>query len=584
MADKELAAKYDVGDPMSPADNDLVTLIMQEFSEAQLYRNTFAGQWEEIAQLIDTNSRNTFFYGSYNWPGQKKTDRQVDATAAMAWSRFKAICDSLLTPRNMVWHMLGSEDEEIKNDRQCRLWYEAATKMLFRQRYAPIANFASNNQMVFGNIGAYGTGAMFVDQAVNDWNRPIPQLRYKAIPLGELFVFENHQGRVDKIIRWFRLTARQAIQKWGEDALPAQVLSLAAQSSERPLEFLHRVAPNSDYDARRLDAKGKPYSSTYVSIDGRCIVQKGGYISFPYAVPRYDRSTPNEIYGRSPAMLVLPSIKTLNAQKTTFLKVGHRQGDPVLLTADDGLVDIALRPGSINKGGVNQDGKLLIQPLPTGTIQTTLEMMQEEKSLQNDSFLVTLFQILTESPQMTATEVIERTNEKGILLAPTVGGMQSDYLGPMIDRELDLLSWMGVLPPMPPLLRRKKGHYDTIYTSPLARAQRAQEVAGFQRTIQFATEMIGITQDPSPLDNFDFDKAMIETARIQGVTESWFADPKKVQLKRQNRAEALEKAQQTAALPAQAAMMKAQGQVMQNTDKAGMQTPAGIAQPQGPQQ
>ena len=34
----------------------------------------------------------------------------------------------------------------------------------------------------------------------------------------------------------------------------------------------------------------------------------------------------------------------------------------------------------------------------------------------NDAFLVTLFQILTETPEMTATEVIERTREKGALL------------------------------------------------------------------------------------------------------------------------------------------------------------------------
>lgn len=583
-AQKDVAARYDVGGPqMTEADNQLIALILQEFGEAQLYRNTFAGQWEEIAQVLDTNSRNTFFYGSYNWPGQKKTDRQVDSTAQMAWGRFKAICDSLLTPRNMVWHVLGTEDEEIKNDRQSRLWYEAATRKLFSQRYNPIANFAANNQMVFGNIGAYGTGAMFIDQAVNDWNVPIPQLRYKAIPLGELFIFENHQGRIDKVIRWFRLTARQAIQKFGADNCPPQILALADASSERPLEFLHRVAPNSDYDARRMDHKGKPYSSTYIAMEGRCIVQRGGYISFPYAIPRYDRSTPNEVYGRSPAMLVLPSMKTLNAQKATFLKVGHRAGDPVLLTADDGLVDINLRPGSVNKGGVNADGRLLIQPLPTGQIQTTLEMMQEEKALQNDAFLVSLFQILTESPQMTATEVIERTNEKGILLAPTVGGMQSDYLGPMIGRELDLLSWMRELPPMPPLMRRKKGHYEAIYTSPLARAQRAQEVAGFQRTIQFATEVIGVTQDPSPLDNFDFDKAMVETARIQGVTESWFADPKVVKLKRQNRAEAAERAQQANEMPAQAAMQNAQTKQMEATDRGGMGTPAQMAQPQGPQ-
>jgi hypothetical protein len=172
-----------------------------------------------------------------------------------------------------------------------------------------------------------------------------------------------------------------------------------------------------------------------------------------------------ETYGRSPAMQVLPALKTLNAEKATFLKVGHRAADPTLLTYDDGLVDPTMKPGAINKGGMSAEGKPLIGILPTGQIQVTKEMMDEERSLINDAFLVTLFQILTETPTMTATEVIERTNEKGILIAPTVGRQQSEYLGPLIHRELDLLSRMKQLPPMPDVIRENKGEYNVVYTS-----------------------------------------------------------------------------------------------------------------------
>jgi hypothetical protein len=40
----------------------------------------------------------------------------------------------------------------------------------------------------------------------------------------------------------------------------------------------------------------------------------------------------------------------------------HRAAGPVLLTYDDGLLDMNLRPGATNKGGVSPDGKLLVQP------------------------------------------------------------------------------------------------------------------------------------------------------------------------------------------------------------------------------
>ena len=60
--------------------------------------------------------------------------------------------------------------------------------------------------------------------------------------------------------------------------------------------------------------------------------------------------------------------------------------------------------------------------------------MTGQRAAVNDALYIRLFQILVQNPQMTATEVVERTNEKGILLAPTVGRQQSEYLGPLIDR------------------------------------------------------------------------------------------------------------------------------------------------------
>src|SRR5258708_4071822 len=91
----------------------------------------FAMQWEEVAQLILPTSRNTFFYQSYNSPGLKKTQQQVDATGALALHRFCAIADSLVTPRNMQWHGLQS-NEYVMKDRASRLWFENTTKQLFR--------------------------------------------------------------------------------------------------------------------------------------------------------------------------------------------------------------------------------------------------------------------------------------------------------------------------------------------------------------------------------------------------------------------------------------------------------------------
>ena len=556
---------------------DIVQDSIHEFSQLQTWRNVFASQWEEVAELILPNYRNTFFYGNYNWPGQKKTDRQIDSTGMLALGRFSAICDSLLTPRNMTWHGLRADSDYVMKDRQTQLWFENLTKLLFKYRYKPLANFTGQNHATYQMLGAFGTQAMFVD-ALYDINGS-RGIRYRSVPLGELFLRENHQGLVDGVIRWFRLTARQAHVQFGW--IPEKLQQAYKAQSETKYDFIHRVIPRTDYDPDRLDEKGKPFASFYVCLATHDLMSEGGYRSFPYAVSRYQQA-PQETYGRGPAMDVLPALKTLNAEKTTFLKQGHRAADPVLLTADDGVVDFSLRPGALNKGGMTADGRPLVGVLPSGNIQISKEMMAEEKSLINDSFLVSLFQILMETPQMTATEVIERTNEKGILLAPTVGRQQDEYLGSMIPREIDLLIQLGLVPPMPPRLREAKGEFSIFYTSPLSRAARAQEAAGFMRTVENSKELVAITQDMSILDVYDFDTANKEIAEIQGVPPSWMADNESIAAKRKNRADQTAKQQAIQAAPAQAAMMKAQA----------VQAKAGIAQPQpggqppqqGPQQ
>jgi hypothetical protein len=553
----ELTAPTGKARDISDREAQIVAAILREFGQYQTRRSIFAGQWEEVSQLILPTSSGTFFYQNFNAPGAKRTQQQVDATGAIALHRFCAIADSLVTPRNMQWHGLQGDDYVMK-DRASRLWFEGTTKLLFRERYASNANFAAQNYNNWQSLGAFGNSTMYVDRFDNRWHGGTMGLRYKAVPLGETYFGENHQGKVDRMIRWFRLTAYQAMQKFGEKYLPETLRSSLQQNSEARYSFLHCVKPRQeDYDPEALDARAFPFSSHYVSVEGRCLMaEERGYHTFPYAVSRYDQA-PNEVEGRGPAQIVLPSLKTLNAQKITFLKQGHRAADPVLLMADDGLVGMDMRPGAQNKGGVSSDGKPLVHTLPTGDIKISLEMMQEERGIIDDVFLVSLFKVLSEHPDMTATQVIELVNEKGMLVAPTLGRQHTEYVGGLVEREIDLLMEMRMLDPMPPRLREAMGHYEITDTSPLSLAASAGEAAGFLRTIESVRELVNVTQDPSLLDTFAFDRATPEIARINKVRESWMATDQEIGQKRQARAKQQAKQDQIAAAPAQAAIIKA---------------------------
>jgi hypothetical protein len=366
MADKN---EYSIR-VQSQKDDELVSHVLRLFWQLQQWRAVFAGQWEEVAELIYPEMRNTFIYGNFNWPGQKKTQQQVDATGMLALQRFAAICDSLLTPANMTWHTLGTSNPYLNRNPRVRLWFEQATNILFAQRYAPSAGFMGQNHANYLNLGAFGTHAMFIDE-LDDPIHMRRGLRYRSIPLGELFLIVNHQNIVVGFIRWFRMSARQCWYMFGEERFPEALRAPLEQQSEMLFDFLHYVGLRDDFDpSRPLHKTGKPWQSAYISITGKQLLQEGGYWQFPMSVGRYVQA-PMESYGRSPAMMVLPALKTLNLEKRTFLKAGHRAADPVLLVNDDGLIDgMDLRPGALNKGGVTADGRPLVHTLPVGNIQS----------------------------------------------------------------------------------------------------------------------------------------------------------------------------------------------------------------------
>ncbi len=532
------------GDPKDIA-NEICRLYEQESGR----RGNWETHWQEIKDRVYPSTHD--FTNSFTTPGSKRNQEVYDSTAATALNRFAAIMDSLLTPRNQTWHRVMSTDDELNKNREVRIYFEDVTRILFKYRYSTIANFASQNMIFNKSLGAFGSASLYVDNAISE-----PGLRFKACHLGETYFIENHQGIIDQVIRKFRMTARQAVQKFGSQC-PPRVAETLSRDPGREFEFLHWVGPREDLDPTRVDYKGMRYASHYVLIEGKEHISEGGYGTFPYICSRYEQS-PNEVYGRSPAMDVLPAIKTLNEQKKTYLKQGHRAVDPVLLVHDDGILDtFSLKPGHANAGAVNKDGRPLVHTLPVGNISAGKDMMDEERAIIKDNFLVTIFQILAETPQMTATEVMERTREKGILLAPTIGRQQSERLGPQIEREVDVLSQQGLLPPMPEILKEAGAQFKVEYDSPLSRAQRAEEAAGLMRTVESLLNVANVTGNPAPLDHFNWDVITPEISDINAVPVRWRNSLDQISAIRAGRAKEQEAQQAIQAAPGVAALTKA---------------------------
>lgn len=532
----------------------LAERICHEYSEAKTGRGVWERHWEDVARLVLPHYQTSFYTNGNTVPGAERGQDMYDVTANTALFRFAAAMESMLTPRNGIWHRIRITDPDLMKRRSVQLWCDQVNDLLFHYRYSPAANYQSQQHDGYIGIGAFGTSCLYVDKLQRPGQRG---LRYRNINLGEVFFRENHQGVVDTVMRRFKMTLRQVVQKWGEDALDDKQRMMLENKPNADVWVIHHVGPRESWNPYRIDAKGMAFESCYVMEDTKRLLGEGGYKQLPYAVSRYI-TAPGETYGRSPAMNVLPSIKVLNEEKKTMLKQGHRAIDPVLLVHDDGILDgLSLKPGALNFGGVNADGRPLVHALPTGQVQVGKELMDDERLAINDAFLVTLFQISYEMKSgTTATEVLERAREKGALLSPTMGRFQSESLGPMIEREYSLLMELGLLPPPPPELVAARAEFKVEYDAPLNRAMRAEQAAGIQRSVQFAAEIAGQAQDPSVMDWFNWDTIIPDMVDINGAPFRYVNDAATVQQKRQGRNEQQATEQATQALPGMAALLK----------------------------
>jgi len=515
--------------------------LIDRFDKLESERGTWEIHWEEIAERV--LPRHMGFVGERT-KGEKKTQKVFDSRPMIALDRFAAVMDSMLTPRQSEWHGLRATIDSLNEDREVRDWFYQVNKILRGARYSPKANFSGQNSERWISMGAFGTGVLFIDF------EPGVGLRYKSVNLKDVFLMENHQGMVDTVFRRFEYTARQAAQRWGADNLPEKIAKALKDPKkiDKEFPFIHIVKPRLDFDDSREDVRGKPWESVYISKDDKEQVgENSGYGTFPYSISRYV-TAPDEVYGRGPAMMALPDIKMLNEMSKTDIRAVHKLIDPPLLLHDDGIMgnggmSVNLTPGGLNFGGVNRDGRQLIQPLQTGArVDINEQKMEQRRGSIDNAFLVTLFQILVETPRMTATEALIRSQEKGMLLTPTMGRQQSEALGPQIEREIDLLMQHNVLPPLPQALIEAEGQYEITYESPMSRMQRAEELVGVQRTMELLTPFAQF--NPDVMDIFDPDALAQLTAEVSGVPMPVLRQADEIASIRQNRA----RQQQTADL------------------------------------
>ncbi|NLJ46035.1 MAG: phage tail protein, partial [Treponema sp.] len=145
---------------------------------------------------------------------------------------------------------------------------------------------------------------------------------------------------------------------------------------------------------------------------------------------------------------------------------------------------------------------------------------------------------LIDNDRMTATEVLQRTEENMRILGPNYDRLERDLLNPLVKRAYGILFRAGMILPPPEGIAGDP----FVYESPMARAQRLNDLTSINQGIAVLAPLIQMKPDIT--DTIDLDEIAREAWKLSGVSPSAIRDAKEVQAIRQERNAAMMAAQE----------------------------------------
>ncbi|AGE60275.1 head-tail connector protein [Pelagibacter phage HTVC010P] len=496
------------------ARTDLTKGLLSRYEKLEGQRQNWETHWQEVADYMQPRKADVT---KQRARGDKRMEQVFDSSPIQAVELLAASLHGMLTNPSTPWFTLRFKDEEIENEDEAKLWLEASTDAMYTAFNR--SNFQQEIFELYHDLITFGTAAMFIEEDDEDI------IKFSTRHINEVFIAENDKGRIDTIYRRFKISARAAMQKFGE-AVSSDVQSAFKKDPYKEVEILHAVYPRTDFNPNKKDKKNMPFESVYIEFKNGNELSVSGFREFPFVVPRYLKAS-NEIYGRSPAMTALPDVKMLNEMCKTTIKAAQKQVDPPLLVPDDGfLLPVRTVPGGLNfyRSGTRDR----IEPLNIGANNPLgLNMEQQRRDSIRAVFYVNQL-MMQDGPQMTATEVIQRNEEKMRLLGPVLGRLQSELLKPLIDRVFAILLRNNMLPAAPEFLSGRDVEIE--YVSPLAKAQKSTELQSIMR----AVEILGSLANVAPVfDYVNFDNLVKHLADIVGVPQKILKTQSQVNAERQ---------------------------------------------------
>lgn len=482
--------------------------IIEGFKHAKDARSVVESTWQDIVYYTNPRKRDVI---SETVEGEKAPADVYDATAQEANIILAAGLAGFLTNSSQRWFEFRPRNNEQIDQTEEKIWFEECTRITYD--VLNDCNFYNQVHEMYLDFGPFGTGILYLEED------PVEDLRFYARHPKECYLIEDERENVRKLYRYFDMQAYAAYNFFGKDNVSEEIKKCVEEKNDftKKFKFVHYVCPRSKRDVSKSDSLNKPFMSIWFEEKNPDkVLKESGFDEFPYFATRFYKNS-CETYGYGPGHVVYSDIRMLNDMVKTYYQSAEVALFPPSLVEHDsmlGQIDFRARALNYQKQPLFR-GKAIEPMLNGANFQIGLDFVNRVEEKVNKAFFVDLFLALRQTKRMTATEVMEISQERMFLLGPVIGRLQNEFLNPMLSRAFNILLRRNKFP-KPPASLQGVVDFDIVHTSPLARAQRAVQTRDVNSFLMITGQMAQVI--PEVLDNIDSDALIRDIHQMFSVT------------------------------------------------------------------